>query len=473
MFIKVSHNGNNRKFKLGNKATLAELMKELERCFGEEVKTLSVGYIDSENELITISNEEDWQICLEENEIKNKDKTVKTVTIQVLQAGQDFVAVGNDTVIQETAPVEKEATPEIQEEPKKEAVVETPENGKIIEEVIKQPAQEVICEGSPQMAEEVPKTEVPETMNSENNEHVKMLVEQINNTVGNLLGFTVDFAEAKLEPTKPAEKSIFEENNASVSSTMTNEMKEEIDTMIDEKVNTKVNEILAQKFGKTAPETKPKTTNFTHRGITCDGCHKGIHNCARYKSLIKEDYDLCEACERKGVHPGPMVRFSAPSTIPNWNMNKIFREIRHHFAEPTEQARPSPPRCPFGARNSNPGLCHIRRSAQEQQKPTANPAPQNPFQAFQGLNNFGPFNLGNIAQALPGLVESFMKGGKCPAMNQTKTEEPKPAQTQQTLPEIVKGVQEVLPSIDAETIEQIVKAHNLKNSEQVLKHLLE
>lgn len=241
MFIKVSHNSNNRKFKLGDKATLAELKKELERCFGEEVKNLTVGYIDSENELITISNEEDWQICLEESEIKNKDKTVKTVTIQVVQPGQEFVKVGNDTTVIQDATVVQETTPEIQEEPKVVAPVEVPENGKIIEEVITKPAQEVICEKPVPMAEETPKTEVPEPMNSENNEHLKKLVEQVNNTIGDLLGFTVDFAEAKVEPTKPAEKSVFEDNNASVSSTMTNEMKEEIDTMIDEKVNTKVN----------------------------------------------------------------------------------------------------------------------------------------------------------------------------------------------------------------------------------------
>lgn len=58
-------------------------------------------------------------------------------------------------------------------------------------------------------------------------------------------------------------------------------------------------------------------------------------------------------------------------------------------------------------------------------------------------------------------------------MNQTKTEQPKPAATQQSLAEITSGVQAVLPDLSAEIIEQIVKTQNLKSAEEVLKHLLE
>jgi len=48
-----------------------------------------------------------------------------------------------------------------------------------------------------------------------------------------------------------------------------------------------------------------------HHGITCDGCQQSPITGVRFKCRTCPDYDLCEACEAKNVHPAdhPMIKF--------------------------------------------------------------------------------------------------------------------------------------------------------------------
>ena len=39
-----------------------------------------------------------------------------------------------------------------------------------------------------------------------------------------------------------------------------------------------------------------------HPGVVCDGCEGSIYG-PRYKCMVCFDYDLCSACEEKGIHP--------------------------------------------------------------------------------------------------------------------------------------------------------------------------
>merc|ERR1712146_608532 len=67
----------------------------------------------------------------------------------------------------------------------------------------------------------------------------------------------------------------------------------------------------------------------------------GIKNMARFKSLVKHDYDLCEECEKTGIHPGPMVKYSAPSKYTPWQLNNKFREFSSFFEhEASERQSP-------------------------------------------------------------------------------------------------------------------------------------
>lgn len=56
---------------------------------------------------------------------------------------------------------------------------------------------------------------------------------------------------------------------------------------------------------------QPVNAQVVHRGITCDGCQQSPITGIRFKCKTCSDYDLCESCEAKNVHPAdhPMVKF--------------------------------------------------------------------------------------------------------------------------------------------------------------------
>jgi peptidoglycan hydrolase-like protein with peptidoglycan-binding domain len=56
---------------------------------------------------------------------------------------------------------------------------------------------------------------------------------------------------------------------------------------------------------------QPVSTQVTHRGITCDGCQQSPITGIRFKCRTCPDFDLCESCEAKNVHPAdhPLVKF--------------------------------------------------------------------------------------------------------------------------------------------------------------------
>jgi len=56
---------------------------------------------------------------------------------------------------------------------------------------------------------------------------------------------------------------------------------------------------------------QPVNTPVVHNGITCDGCQQSPIAGIRFKCRTCPDYDLCEACEAKNVHPAdhPMIKF--------------------------------------------------------------------------------------------------------------------------------------------------------------------
>jgi len=56
---------------------------------------------------------------------------------------------------------------------------------------------------------------------------------------------------------------------------------------------------------------QPVNTPVVHNGITCDGCQQSPIAGIRFKCRTCPDFDLCEACEAKNVHPAdhPMIKF--------------------------------------------------------------------------------------------------------------------------------------------------------------------
>ncbi|MFH4982764.1 hypothetical protein AB6A40_009473 [Gnathostoma spinigerum] len=69
------------------------------------------------------------------------------------------------------------------------------------------------------------------------------------------------------------------------------------------------------------------TTEFVrrpHEGVECDNCDTRIVG-IRYKCAECPDFDLCEACEKTGMHQHhPMIRYAIPETP------RVFLANRHH-----------------------------------------------------------------------------------------------------------------------------------------------
>ena len=79
-----------------------------------------------------------------------------------------------------------------------------------------------------------------------------------------------------------------------------------------------------------------------HPGVTCDGCEKPVIG-FRYKCVQCPDYDLCEKCEAKRIHPGHnMMRIATPEGI--WpqhffrRLNKMHDRINKRAASASTAA---------------------------------------------------------------------------------------------------------------------------------------
>jgi hypothetical protein len=56
----------------------------------------------------------------------------------------------------------------------------------------------------------------------------------------------------------------------------------------------------------------PSGLSFVHSGVTCNECKAHPVIGIRYKCTEREDYDLCEFCERKKIQPYPMIKIVEP-----------------------------------------------------------------------------------------------------------------------------------------------------------------
>ncbi|MEE6478574.1 hypothetical protein FKM82_011878 [Ascaphus truei] len=75
--------------------------------------------------------------------------------------------------------------------------------------------------------------------------------------------------------------------------------------------------------------------NMTHPNVICDGCEGPVVG-NRFKCLICPDYDLCSACEEKGVHKEHnMIMFPTPLGFPRarW-FRKMHHGVPHHGVPP-------------------------------------------------------------------------------------------------------------------------------------------
>lgn len=70
------------------------------------------------------------------------------------------------------------------------------------------------------------------------------------------------------------------------------------------------------RHGKPAPSLSPLQGNQVHYGVRCDECGKNPIQGVRYKCAIRNDFDLCAACEAARPQPYPVVKIYDPAHHP-------------------------------------------------------------------------------------------------------------------------------------------------------------
>lgn len=379
MFIRAVHNGQKKKIKGSDKPTFEFLMKELVRCFGESVKKAEIGYYDEDKEFIRLTNDEEWEICIEETQLKNKSKDVYTVEVHVL-SGDNTVETSQISETSKSfavAPMLDTTKSDIQDW---KVIGKTDEDQKMLSEPILNQSMSVPTEPSifedPVVEEEKPAE--PETSQFEsftNTSQNDILVdikvtgtpeelERIQRTVIHQFaphaGFEIDRCEVLVKRDCPEEKeetdSILDSN--SQLSHMTTELRDEIETLIEEKLKRlSLYRDEPNMTKKTAP-VRISCGDYDHGCVTCDNCHQRITGCARYKSIFRKDFDLCETCEATGIHPEPLIKIRTPvGPKIGMRLNAEYETIKRLFMEEEPKkvqiTQPTQP------------LCHIRRSNEE------------------------------------------------------------------------------------------------------------
>ena len=91
MFIKFIFQDKKRKTKTIPK-THKELQDLIAKLWGEESLSNNICYVDSDNELINIINDEDWELCLEEFQEMQQETKKSTLTLHITDSDQEITA---------------------------------------------------------------------------------------------------------------------------------------------------------------------------------------------------------------------------------------------------------------------------------------------------------------------------------------------------------------------------------------------
>jgi len=202
--------------------------------------------------------------------------------------------------------------------------------------------------------------------------------------VAPMMGFEVERAEI-LSNNMPEEPQLDTQR-----SNISTDMRDEIKNMIDARVKEQLNESLSNlNLSTQEEETKPKN-QAVHHGIICDVCRVSPIKGIRFKSLIKEDYDLCEKCEKTNNVDHPMIRFRKPVAKRAFCLNRHWKKysqpFRNLYQRQEEGGNQSRQTNPFEAMFGGARRCP------RQQGPNVMNANMNFEAGLEGLNNF----LGSI-----------------------------------------------------------------------------
>jgi len=298
MFIKlIDLKGHKRKIK-GTPSLFVELRGIISKVWGRSSKDIPIGYMDSDNELVSITDDDDWSVCVEEAEETQSHLPFRTITIRMIpEEGHTLPADSlNETQI-----------------------------------INLEEADSVLCEFKkpelpPNPANLFSKTKAPVIVMGE-----KAEVKPVENSTQKLTG---------------TKEEVLDISGAELNVSLVDMIRELVDTRVKEKISSFIEESSIDK--------KDKGTKKVHNGITCDGCAQSPITGLRYKYILRHDYDLCEECHLKDTSLEPVLVFRTPPIVHHSQtslnckkLKKAFGLKRRYSDEMEDQINKLP--------------CHIRR----------------------------------------------------------------------------------------------------------------
>ena len=154
----IHHSGKKRQTSVEKTPTFAELKSIALKIWGESIANCQFGYTDDEDDLITISDQDDWNVCIEEFSSKQDEKKNPKIVIKILEEEDNFESLGqSQSEIQQTSSIhlqveEEQAT--IEEPHPTETQPEVEKDQQLLEDQMLSEALQMSLENVPDQLDE-------------------------------------------------------------------------------------------------------------------------------------------------------------------------------------------------------------------------------------------------------------------------------------------------------------------------------
>lgn len=193
--------------------TYEEFVAVAKKVWGPDFDVSTLAYVDSDNEIVSIIDEDDWQTCLEEIEETQKDKKIQKLTIKMT----DFVESSEiyKTVHMDLEDSKVSAAPQEEVDISDYVVVDEKKTDTPVKADEETEATEKFVEDEKVQDSEQDKPDFNDLTESKFIEvHMDLDKSEIFKSAGDFKTAPMEQAEIKEEPeaeNKPEEKSVFEE----------------------------------------------------------------------------------------------------------------------------------------------------------------------------------------------------------------------------------------------------------------------
>ena len=310
MFVKiVNFDGNKRKFKAKETISFENVKDMVQRVSGsaEKADECLIKYVDSDNELITLSCQDDFEVCLEEISMMQEDRKLKTLTLRLVKVNDVFGCDMGDIPVSRS-----------------ESFVFDPLNRKNDQGMS---GQSSFITYKSNMATPFDRTgqEINFSLKEKKEEKSFAESKQLNEldisginpptAVGDPMKESSSKPIFKFDDSELVQSSLDQSISRSKRSTISAQMRKDMARMINEKVQKEVNKAIKSAQAHNSP-TFPEghEPKAVHEGVRCTGCGMNPIIGIRFNSLEHDNYDLCENCVKEMHLDHPMVMLRKPIT---------------------------------------------------------------------------------------------------------------------------------------------------------------